>query len=551
MNKAKKIILVIGTIMIGAMMVIPLGTPLVTEFSTEKNITNSLSGGYTIKKGEIHPQPIPCRSVQMLGTPKPVSFFLRADAPVADTLNNEGSPSVALCSGENIIVVYDIQPDVITSGIWFSYSADMGHTWTTVERLVDGYDVDPVVAYRRIGNSAVACWTPDDSDAANIVYLMEDITDPETWSGSIWTWDDDYDMSDWHNFSIAGCHIPDYPEFWGAMSYIGDIQEENYNEFGTQCPWVLTDGARWGGEGFAYCTDFNQWNYSRTTSTSIDSSVGRGYTVFDFFNDSVGTYNLGVVHYHLETAWDDDHIWYTSEISGSFYASYAHPDISMRSGSGYIACETNENGNKDLVCFYSMDGFNTTTKTFIANSPDDETDPSVISYGDFVQCTFTKNGDLYETHSNDGGVTWSESVQINDQGGTVGRGWHNSELTSGGNVVWVDTRDGNADIYFDSIGIPAPVINIEEIRGGFGVTSILTNTGGADAENIEWSIVFDGPVFVGKEKTGTVTIPAGGESTINTGFIFGIGPASVRITVGGASKTASGFVLGPLVLGVS
>ncbi len=543
--------LVIGVLAIAAMMMISLGNSLVMEFPSG-NIKKSMTGDYTIKNGELHPQPIVVKSVQKTGAPAPVLPTLGVDIPVSDTPDSEGSPSVAQCSGENLIAAYDIQPDILTSGIWFAYSTNMGDTWTRYERLIEGYDVDPVVAYRGVGNSAVACWQLGEYEAGNVVYLMEDITDPETYSGSIWQWETDYDMDDWHNFSIAGCHISDYPEFWGVMSFIGNIQDEAIDYFATQGPWVLSDGTKWYGEGYAVCNVFDWWNYSRTTSTSIDSSVGRGYTVCDFFNDSVGTYSLGVFHYPLETMFDDDSVWYFTNISGGLFASYARPDISVSGGSGYIACGTNENGNNDIVCFYSTDGFNTTTKTFIADSPDDETDPSIVSYGEIAQCAFTKNGNLYETHTNDGGTTWSEPIQINDQDGTVEGGWHNSELTTGGNVVWVDTRNGNADIYFDSLGIPAPIINIEEIKGGFGVTSTLTNTGGADAENVEWSIVFDGPVFIGKEKSGTVTtIPVGGEATIKSGFIFGIGPATVTVSAGGATKTASGFVLGPLVLGVS
>ena len=79
---------------------------------------------------------------------------------------------------------------------------------------------------------------------------------------------------------------------------------------------------------------------------------------------------------------------------------------------------------------------------------------------------------------------------------------------------------------------------------------IYTNTGSEDANNVDWTISFDGPVFIGKEKTGTVTVPAGGEATVKSGLIFGVGKATITVNVGGASKTASGFVLGPLVLGV-
>ena len=156
---------------------------------------------------------------------------------------------------------------------------------------------------------------------------------------------------------------------------------------------------------------------------------------------------------------------------------------------------------------------------------------------------------MYETHSEDGGATWTDPEQVNDEDGTVESGWHSSELTTGGNVIWTDNRNGNDDIYFDNFGVPAPILNIA-IKGGFGVTATITNTGEADATNVDWTISFDGGAFVGKEKTGTVTVPAGGEATVKSGFIFGIGKTSITVNVGGATKTASGFVLGPLVLGV-
>lgn len=546
----KKAVYVIGVLVIAAMM-ISASIPLAAESFTEKSTDNVTVGECIIKRGEYHPQPMPCKTAQKISIPRQVSSILGTDIPIADSSNDEVAPSIALCSGENLIAAYAIQPDILTSGILFSYSTDMGSTWNLYERQIeDMYDTDPAVAYRGVGNSAVACWTLGEYEAGNVVYLMPDITDTETYGGSIWQWEDNYEFSDWHNFTIAGYNSEEYPEFWGVMSYIGDSNDESINYFATQCPWVLTDGTKWYGEGYAVCDAFLKWNYSRTTSTSIDQSTGRGYTVCDFYNDSVGTYSMAIISYPIETIWDDDAIWYTYEISGGFFASYSRPDISVRSGSGYIACETNEKGNKDIVCFHSTDGFSTTVKTLIANSLDDETNPSIISYGDVAQCTFIKSGNLYETHSTDNGVTWSEPIKINDQDGTVEAGWHTSELTRGGNVIWVDNRDGNSDIYFDSTGVPAPVINIVEIKGGFGATAKLTNTGGADANDIDWSITFDGPVFIGKENSGTVSIPVGGEETIKSGFIFGIGKVTITVTAGGAMGTASGFVLGPLVLGV-
>jgi len=96
-----------------------------------------------------------------------------------------------------------------------------------------------------------------------------------------------------------------------------------------------------------------------------------------------------------------------------------------------------------------------------------------------------------------------------------------------------------------------PIIGIPSISGGMGVKATVTNSGTEDASSVDWSIQLSGLIFVGKEATGTIdTLAAGSETTISTGLVFGIGPTTITVTAGGASKTASGFVLGPLVLGV-
>ncbi len=94
-------------------------------------------------------------------------------------------------------------------------------------------------------------------------------------------------------------------------------------------------------------------------------------------------------------------------------------------------------------------------------------------------------------------------------------------------------------------------LNVVEISGGMGVTARINNTGTAEATNIPWEIYFcSGRVFIGGFTEGTINVPAGGETTISSGLVFGIGPGSITVTAGGASKIVRCFILGPFILGI-
>ena len=117
-------------------------------------------------------------------------------------------------------------------------------------------------------------------------------------------------------------------------------------------------------------------------------------------------------------------------------------------------------------------------------------------------------------------------------------------------MAWTDNRNDNTDVYFD-IGT-APLVGVSAVSGGFGVKATIENTGTADATDVEWNLNVDAPLLlIGGEANGTISsLPVGGSETVKSGFLFGIGQATITITADDAGATKSGFILGPLVLNV-
>ncbi|MCX6671844.1 MAG: choice-of-anchor J domain-containing protein [Euryarchaeota archaeon] len=98
--------------------------------------------------------------------------------------------------------------------------------------------------------------------------------------------------------------------------------------------------------------------------------------------------------------------------------------------------------------------------------------------------------------------------------------------------------------------VEAPPISIT-IKGGFGVSATIKNTGTADLTDIDWTIALDGKlIFVGKAKSGTIAALAAGEEVIVKDFVIGVGKTGIAVTAGAESASASGTALLFFVIGV-
>jgi hypothetical protein len=115
-------------------------------------------------------------------------------------------------------------------------------------------------------------------------------------------------------------------------------------------------------------------------------------------------------------------------------------------------------------------------------------------------------------------------------------------------------KAGNEEVHHYcnfTIQHPAPPITIT-IKGGFGVSATIKNTGTANLTNISWSITLDGKlVFVGKSKTGTIAALAPGDSqVVKDLLVIGFGKTGIAVEAAGVEESATGTVILFLVIGV-
>jgi hypothetical protein len=81
---------------------------------------------------------------------------------------------------------------------------------------------------------------------------------------------------------------------------------------------------------------------------------------------------------------------------------------------------------------------------------------------------------------------------------------------------------------------------------------VIRNTVNETLLNIPWDISLKGGLLlIIKGTSGIIPALAGGaEITVRSGTIFGIGKVTLTMIAGDATRTATGFVLGPFLLGV-
>jgi ABC-type transport system substrate-binding protein len=92
-------------------------------------------------------------------------------------------------------------------------------------------------------------------------------------------------------------------------------------------------------------------------------------------------------------------------------------------------------------------------------------------------------------------------------------------------------------------------IEITTVKGGFGISAVLRNTGPIPVYDLAWSIEFGPVAKIGKYTSGTISeISAGYDARIHSGIVFGIGFGNVTVVVGDFSIVQNYLMIGPFVL---
>jgi hypothetical protein len=486
------------------------------------------------------------------------------DIPVGSTEDDELHPTLAMDSSGLLFGAYTLHLSILEGDIIYTVSQDSGDTWESVDIkdlwMVEGALDYPAVDYWGSENKFVGTFkpSPDDFDgSAEYLLRVDDPTDTETWSLGYWDWSGTYQLSDRESPDIAGySDVGDATWFYGVMATVLDAGYEgsgyvpgedvpclcfpNYNEEGSEWNWWLS----WDTDSYENCAH---------SCIDIDRSNGMMYAAWDYFNESAPENGRDIF-----LAYADVHDWWAEEwnlgfslLGGSEENTY--PDIAADNGYVYIVMQGDSAnpGNQDIVCYYSHDGGNNWFTSVVAGDPvKDEMYPSIVADGEEARCIFTSDGDLYVSTSDDGGVTWDTPVK--KVTGSVSMEYRTAKVATTGHMFWTDIRNGNKDIYYGS-GEAAPIIIINSIAGGIGVSAVIENVGTGEATNVQWSLDLEGGlIIVGNHADDVISSIAPEASvTVKIPFVLGLGGVTIKAAADGATKSATGKVLLFLVTGVT
>ena len=456
-------------------------------------------------------------------------------------------PAIA-SEGNDMLVMAEHIEGSFTSDLVMTYSSDGGETWSEISGFItDAFESNPCVDYCENNEfQAFGSFLPDFLTQEIPMVYFPSMTDPETsykesegwtlWVLTGGTYSDFYDMD------VAGYphgNNAPTPDFHGVLTLIsnaddsGDGTIENF--------WEIEDMSV-GACYLSFTEEYGSGTFGETISVDIDLSTETYFEAMELY-DVPEVIEAGVF---LEYCWVEpgNDQWWANDWPVFVFEGAENPDIASENGNCYCICEF----DGEIICYHSHDN-GETFETAIVSS--EGAYPKVSIIGNTVLCTYIKNGNVHSAISEDSGLTWEEYAAVNTQSGSVLNDEFSIDISET-NLVWTDTRENTYQIFFDKAGeVSYPIIEIESISGGIGVSAIVKNTGTATATDLDWSIEFDGGAIVGGEKTGTISsLEIGQTTTISSGLVLGLGGTEITVTVGSVVEKREANILLFFILGL-
>ncbi len=488
------------------------------------SLSDETASSVSVKKLDMKPQTLDlaeCQTVDM----KPLARSLDG-SPVIEEIGDQIHPSVAMFATSQIVGVRD---DDIGQIVYY-FTADNGETYEGGIYWETNGDY-PYNDYWKGGTATIGTFVCDYMDLnGGATYHMEaaDMTNTESYTLTYWDWSG----YGWSNMIDACCAAAtnDSDWWWGVNSFVMDTSYGDYDI--VSGPFIHYQTAE---DGYATISWYD-FSGGAHCDADVDMATMYSYNVYDILNDTSGDWEIFLRCDNTQN-WDDESEPVGGYILSTEGVSFEKPVVAANADNIVIVAES----DGQIVCQYSNAG---PTAEFSSVNVGVGTNPA-IEYVTEEQYAviFTNGGSLYKTLSEDSGATWSTPEEV---ASNVVEEYRAVALGDGAGVAMYQYDGDDIDIYsVDIFHIPTPIIGIKDIAGGFGkINAVVTNTGDAAAENIEWSIAVEGGLVFGGAAEGTFqTVEIGDELGISSGFIIGFGSLEGEITAGIASQSISGSVL--------
>ncbi|MBU1940978.1 MAG: hypothetical protein KKC68_04330 [Candidatus Thermoplasmatota archaeon] len=262
-----------------------------------------------------------------------------------------------------------------------------------------------------------------------------------------------------------------------------------------------------------YTTTDGGTTWVRVPETNIPAPLSGEYGTVGYYDVVGDTIWFGTQNAYPLRVFKSIDRGLTWEVYDTPFASGSYVDIRFKDQNNGIAMDKNF---EDAVIAETSDGGE--TWTFISYSG--KCYGADFDYVPGTTNTYVSTGVnsgspdwMGASYSNDGGHTW---ITWDEVSGTqlFGTTWVEGGIGWAGNFN-VDEFTGGVYKYIP--GSPEPILVIESVEGGRGITAVVKNVGTADATNVEYSITIDGGLII-TPKTGSGnlgTIAPGESQTIS------------------------------------